>query len=108
MSKQNITRDIEIKNKLTVIREEVGENNGGGREKGQETCIKDTWPTDFSTMMKKRENKFFLIFMDCEQLKKQNLSKINLKNEKIKFLIINGCFCLKKALFLIVERHFTE
>ena len=59
MSKQNITRDIEIKNKLTVIREEVGENNGGGREKGQETCIKDTWPTDFSTMMKKEKINFF-------------------------------------------------
>ena len=28
-SKQNITRDMEIKNKLTVTREEVGGNNGG-------------------------------------------------------------------------------
>ena len=28
-SKQNITRDIEIKNKLRVTRREVGRNNGG-------------------------------------------------------------------------------
>ena len=30
-SKQNITRDIEIKNKLTVTRGEVGGDNGGKR-----------------------------------------------------------------------------
>ena len=33
-SKQNITRDIEIKNNLTVSIREVGEDNGGGEEKG--------------------------------------------------------------------------
>ena len=33
-SKQNITRDIEIKNKLTVTRGEVGGDNGGERVKG--------------------------------------------------------------------------
>ena len=34
-SKQNITRDIEIKNTLTVVtRGEVGGDNGGGRGKG--------------------------------------------------------------------------
>ena len=33
-SKQNITRDIEIKNKLTVTREEVGGDNGGESVKG--------------------------------------------------------------------------
>ena len=42
--KQNITRDIEIKNKLTVIREEVGCDISWIRGKGcQGTCIKDTW-----------------------------------------------------------------
>ena len=42
-SKQNITRDIEIKNKLTVTRGQVGGVNGGETEKGhQGTCIKDT------------------------------------------------------------------
>ena len=42
-SKQNITRDIEIKNKLTLTRGEVGEDNGGKRGKGyQRTCIKRT------------------------------------------------------------------
>ena len=30
-SKQNITRDIKIKNQLTVTRGEVGRDNGGGR-----------------------------------------------------------------------------
>ena len=43
-SKENITRDIEIKNKLTVTRGEVGGDNGGGN-KGEEfsgTTIKDT------------------------------------------------------------------
>ena len=35
---------MEIKNKLTVIRGEVGGDNGGKRGKGcQGTCIKDTW-----------------------------------------------------------------
>ena len=33
-NKQNITRDIEIKNKLTVTRGEVGANNGGQMAKG--------------------------------------------------------------------------
>ena len=32
-SKQNITRDIEIKNKLTVTKRELGEDNGGKRVK---------------------------------------------------------------------------
>ena len=42
-SKQNITRDTEIKNKLTVTRGKRGENNGGKNGKGhQGTCIKDT------------------------------------------------------------------
>ena len=41
---RNISRDIEIKNKLTVTREEMGGDNGGEGEKGcQGTCIKDTW-----------------------------------------------------------------
>ena len=39
---QNITRDIEIKNKLTVTRREVGGDDGGGEEFSG-TCIKDTW-----------------------------------------------------------------
>ena len=41
-NKLNITRDIEIKNKLTVTR---GERGGlWGKGKGhQGTCIKDTW-----------------------------------------------------------------
>ena len=30
-SKQNVTRDIEIKNKLTAIRGEVGEGRKGGK-----------------------------------------------------------------------------
>ena len=39
-----ITRDMEIKNNLTVTRGEVGGDNGGKRGKGhQGTCIKDTW-----------------------------------------------------------------
>ena len=43
-SKQNITRDIETKNKLTVTRGEVGGDNGGKKEKDcQGTCIKDMW-----------------------------------------------------------------
>ena len=33
-SKQNITRDIDIKNKLTETRGEVGRHNGGERWKG--------------------------------------------------------------------------
>ena len=33
---------MEIKNKLTVTRGEVGGDNGGG-EDHQGTCIKDTW-----------------------------------------------------------------
>ena len=42
-NKQNITRDIEIKNKLTVTRGD-GEGIMGGKEKvHQGTCIKDTW-----------------------------------------------------------------
>ena len=43
-SRQNTTRNIEIKNKLTVTRGEVGGNNWEKRGKGrQRTCIKDTW-----------------------------------------------------------------
>ena len=43
-SKQNITRDIEIKNKLTVTRGEGEGDKRGKRGKGhQGTCIKDTW-----------------------------------------------------------------
>ena len=42
--KQNITRDIEIKNNLTVTRGEVGGDNGGGKGDGfPGTTIKDTW-----------------------------------------------------------------
>ena len=42
-NKQNITRDIEIKNKLRVTRGESG-GDWGTRGKGcQGTCIKDTW-----------------------------------------------------------------
>ena len=40
----NITKDTEIRNKLTVTRAEVGGDNEGekgGRFSG--TCIKDTW-----------------------------------------------------------------
>ena len=33
-NKQNITRDIEIQNKLIVTRGEVAEDNGGKRGKG--------------------------------------------------------------------------
>ena len=39
-SKQNITRDTEIKNNLTVTRGEVGGDNG---EEFPGTTIKDTW-----------------------------------------------------------------
>ena len=43
-SKQNITREIEIKNKLTVTRRQVGRDNGEKRGKCcQGTFIKDTW-----------------------------------------------------------------
>ena len=43
-NKQSITRDIEIKNKLTVTSRERGGNNGGKKRKGhQGTCIKDPW-----------------------------------------------------------------
>ena len=39
-----MTRDIEIKNKLTITKGEVGGNFGGIRQKRcQGTCIKDTW-----------------------------------------------------------------
>ena len=43
-SKQNITRDIEIKNKLTVTRG-AGERDNGGKQgqDNQGTGIKDTW-----------------------------------------------------------------
>ena len=34
ISKPNITKDIEIKNKLTVTKGERGGDNGGEREKG--------------------------------------------------------------------------
>ena len=44
-SEQNRTRNMEIKNKLTVTRGEVGrEVTGGKKGKGcQGTCIKDPW-----------------------------------------------------------------
>ena len=43
-SEQNITRHIEITNKLTVTRGKRGGDNRGKKEKGcQETSIKDTW-----------------------------------------------------------------
>ena len=38
---QNITGDMEIRNKLTVTRGEVGADNGGKRRKV--ICIKDPW-----------------------------------------------------------------
>ena len=39
-----VTRDIEIKNKLIIMRGEVEGDNSGGRGKGcQGTCIKDIW-----------------------------------------------------------------
>ena len=43
-NKENITRDIEIKNNLTVTRGVRGGDNGGkGGEGFSRTCIKDTW-----------------------------------------------------------------
>ena len=43
-SKQNITRNTEIKNKLTVARGKEGRALGGGKGKGhQGKCLKDTW-----------------------------------------------------------------
>ena len=43
-SEHNRTRDMEIKNKLTVIRAgRVGDNMGEKREGRQGTCMKDTW-----------------------------------------------------------------
>ena len=41
-SKQNITRDIEIKNKLTVTKGEVGGDNGGTGEKGFQELLSRT------------------------------------------------------------------
>ena len=41
MSKQNITRDIKIKNKLTVTGGAEGRDNGKKRKGHQGTCIKD-------------------------------------------------------------------
>ena len=41
-SKENITRDIEIKNNLAVTRGEVGGDNGGKGEGFSGTTIKDT------------------------------------------------------------------
>ena len=39
-----MTRDMEIKNNLTVNREEVGEDNGGERAEGiSGATVKDTW-----------------------------------------------------------------
>ena len=44
ISKQHITIDIEIKNKLTVTKGGGEGNNGGKQGEGhQGTCIKDTW-----------------------------------------------------------------
>ena len=43
-SKQNITRDMEIKKKLIVIRGEGQGDNGGKKGKGRQgTCVKDPW-----------------------------------------------------------------
>ena len=42
-SKQNITRDIEIKNKLTVTRGKEGGDMGGKGEGFSGRCTKDTW-----------------------------------------------------------------
>ena len=45
-SKQKITRDIEIRNKLTVTRGEETKGLTGERKRGkgrQGTCIKDLW-----------------------------------------------------------------
>ena len=43
-SEQNRSRDIEIKNKLTVTRGEIERDNGVKKGKGhQGTCIKDLW-----------------------------------------------------------------
>ena len=44
-NKQNRTKDMEIKNKVTMIRGK-GENNRGKKGKGQvkeHVCIKDPW-----------------------------------------------------------------
>ena len=38
--KQNITRDVEIKNKLTITRGHVGEGNGGKRERSSRNMDK--------------------------------------------------------------------
>ena len=44
MIKQNVTRDIEKNNKVTVTRGEVGWGNGRKKWKCcQGTCIKSTW-----------------------------------------------------------------
>ena len=44
ISKQNRTRDMEIKNELTVTRGDGGGGKQGKQGKGnQGTCIKDTW-----------------------------------------------------------------
>ena len=44
ISRQNITKDTEIKNKQTVTRGEGRGDNGGKKGKGrQRTCIKDPW-----------------------------------------------------------------
>ena len=39
-SKQNITRDIEVKNNLTIARGEWGVDSG---ERGLQELLKDTW-----------------------------------------------------------------
>ena len=44
-SKQNITRDIDIKNNLTITRGEVGGNNGGKQGRVFRATVKDTWTT---------------------------------------------------------------
>ena len=44
MSKKNITRDIETKNKLEVTRRErKGDNEGNKGKCHQGTCVKDPW-----------------------------------------------------------------
>ena len=45
-SKQNLTRDIDIKNNLSVTRGEVGEDNEGRGEGFSGTSKKDTWTNE--------------------------------------------------------------
>ena len=45
-SKENVTRDIEIKNNLTVTRGEVGGDNGGKGKKKISVLKKQSWKFD--------------------------------------------------------------